>query len=357
VQFYDNRNSRAPDQLKTFSQQTTANYERNADRIRDMRFSKSNNFNVDIALKNKRENLISKASENAAKDPSQADGIEGRYGLTLSRTGGALSAFNRPGVTQGKIQRRAPPPPPPRAGGGGRILIPPYARMPVEEVDISAPMPSRPPLAWGEVHHLRTVLPIAMADQTFQRIQSLTPAEIMRLSRVDLARQSNGTMVNYAPSLNDDKIFEFTSPLQQNMDRFRFPPTQDRRYGTSFSNSDDSDSMSAEASLNNWDNLSLMQNKPNIYEDAIEEYDRTSSIPNSGAGAGAGGRSGLRAPPYDTPPRPKPQQKRNSKYDSIFPKRKASKKPLEWDTGTPERGRRQQTLDRYLTKKVRGKSS
>jgi hypothetical protein len=239
--------------------------------------------------------------------------------------------------------------------------------MPVEEEEVDIRGREIPPGRFGNpplvARNIRvpipetrlvSVLPSARyAPRNSTRIERtfdyfVNPSEIRRLTRIDLARQSNGTMVNYSPTLNDYEISASTSPLQQN----------DRRYReSSFSNSDDSDSMSAEASLNNWDNLSLMQHSSNIYEDAIEEYDRTSGIPNSGDGAGAGGRSGLRAPPNDTPPRPKPQQKRNSVNDTIFPKRKASKKPLEWDTGTPERGRRQQTLDRYLTKKVRGKSS
>jgi hypothetical protein len=231
--------------------------------------------------------------------------------------------------------------------------------MPVEEEEVDIRGREIPPGRFGNpplvARNIRvpipetrlvSVLPSARyAPRNSTRIERtfdyfVNPSEIRRLTRIDLARQSNGTMVNYSPTLNDYEISASTSPLQQN----------DRRYReSSFSNSDDSDSMSAEASLNNWDNLSLMQHSSMLVP--------VSGIPNSGAGAGAGAGAGLRAPPYDTPPRPKPQQKRNSKYDTIFPKRKASKNPLEWDTGTPERGRRQQTLDRYLTKKVRGKSS
>jgi hypothetical protein len=49
-------------------------------------------------------------------------------------------------------------------------------------------------------------------DRTFDFF--ITPAETQRLFRVDIARQSNGTMVNYAPTQNDSKVSASTSPIR-----------------------------------------------------------------------------------------------------------------------------------------------
>jgi hypothetical protein len=94
-----------PDALKQFENKANMEYAADAANIRDMRFRKSNEYNVDSALKNRREDMISQAYANADVDPDQAVGIHGRLGLTLSRTGGALSRFGVP-----KVTHRAPPP-------------------------------------------------------------------------------------------------------------------------------------------------------------------------------------------------------------------------------------------------------
>jgi hypothetical protein len=99
-----------PDALKQFENKANMEYAADAANIRDMRFRKSNEYNVDAALKNRREDMISQAYANV--DPDQAVGIHGRLGLTLSRTGGALSRFGVP-----KVTHRAPPPR--RAAGAG----------------------------------------------------------------------------------------------------------------------------------------------------------------------------------------------------------------------------------------------
>jgi hypothetical protein len=71
------------DPLKTFDV-------RNADAVRDMRFRQANEFNADMAIRNEREDMISKAFYNN-KANTDMGGLRGRLGLQLSRTGGALA--------------------------------------------------------------------------------------------------------------------------------------------------------------------------------------------------------------------------------------------------------------------------
>ena len=80
------------DPIQSFVQKSGMNYLRNAERIRDMRFARSNEFNADTAIRAEREDLISKTFyENKGK--TDLSGLRSRLGLQLSRTGGALSGM------------------------------------------------------------------------------------------------------------------------------------------------------------------------------------------------------------------------------------------------------------------------
>jgi hypothetical protein len=93
------------DALKTFANNADMAYAADAAALRDARFGNSNEYNVNMAVKNQRENMISTAADNNAKDPAQNVGVHGRLGLQLTRTGGALSRFQIPQVTRGKVNR------------------------------------------------------------------------------------------------------------------------------------------------------------------------------------------------------------------------------------------------------------
>ena len=78
------------DPIKTFVQTSGMQYLKNAERIRDMRFARSNEYNPDVAIRAEREDLLSKTFyENKAN--TDLAGLRGRLGLQLSRTGGSLS--------------------------------------------------------------------------------------------------------------------------------------------------------------------------------------------------------------------------------------------------------------------------
>ena len=94
------KGARGPDQLETFAARKGREYAANAGRIRDMRFAQSNEFNVDRALRSQREKYLSD-QVGAVSDPRMLEGLRGRTGLKLSRTGGALSVFEKPGVVKG----------------------------------------------------------------------------------------------------------------------------------------------------------------------------------------------------------------------------------------------------------------
>lgn len=92
------------DPIQSFVQKSGMNYLRNAERIRDMRFARSNEFNADTAIRAEREDLISKTFyENKGK--TDLSGLRSRLGLQLSRTGGALSGM------QNKVVGSVNPPP------------------------------------------------------------------------------------------------------------------------------------------------------------------------------------------------------------------------------------------------------
>ena len=95
------KGSRGPDQLSTFASQKGQEYVVNAARIRDMRFAQSNEFNVDRAVRSQRERDISNAMDTST-DTRQLEGLRGRTSMKLSRTGGALSRYGKPGVVKGE---------------------------------------------------------------------------------------------------------------------------------------------------------------------------------------------------------------------------------------------------------------
>merc|ERR1711966_535826 len=86
------RKAGGQDPIKSFVQKSGMNYLRNAERIRDMRFARSNEFNPDTAIRAEREDLISKAFYDN-KNNTDLSGLRSRLGLQLSRTGGALSSM------------------------------------------------------------------------------------------------------------------------------------------------------------------------------------------------------------------------------------------------------------------------
>ena len=81
---------RGVDALHTFVNNSMANYESNANRIRDARFAKSNELNRDFAIRNKREQMLSEAYM-TERDPVKLAGLHGRLRMKLSRSDGALS--------------------------------------------------------------------------------------------------------------------------------------------------------------------------------------------------------------------------------------------------------------------------
>ena len=133
------------DPIQSFVQKSGMNYLRNAERIRDMRFARSNEFNADTAIRAEREDLISKTFyENKGK--TDLSGLRSRLGLQLSRTGGALSSMQnkvvgsvnpkknkkkrkkpqpQPTPSPSSSPRGSPPPPPPSSSPGGSPQPPP----------------------------------------------------------------------------------------------------------------------------------------------------------------------------------------------------------------------------------------
>lgn len=83
------RHAAGPDPLRTYAAAATAQYRRNAPAIRDMRFRRSNEYDPDSAIRGEREDLISQTYFKNEKDVD-LEGLRGRLGLQLSRTGGAL---------------------------------------------------------------------------------------------------------------------------------------------------------------------------------------------------------------------------------------------------------------------------
>ena len=95
------KGARGPDELSTFASKKNAEYAVNAGRIRDMRFAQANEYNIDSAIRSKRDRDISNAMDTVA-DTRELKGLRGRTSMKLSRTGGALSRYGTPSVVKGE---------------------------------------------------------------------------------------------------------------------------------------------------------------------------------------------------------------------------------------------------------------
>ena len=107
------RGAMGKDPLKTFSTQSTQAYRANASRIRDMRFANSNELNADIALRSKREQMISDIYS-GKRNPELLIGVHGKLNPQYTRSGGALST-GRPKVRFEKFKSRSDSPVAPEA--------------------------------------------------------------------------------------------------------------------------------------------------------------------------------------------------------------------------------------------------
>jgi len=95
------KGARGPDQLSAFASKKNDEYWANAGRIRDMRFAQANEYNIDSAIRSKRDRDISNAMDTVS-DTRELEGLRGRTSMKLSRTGGALSRYSIPGVVKGE---------------------------------------------------------------------------------------------------------------------------------------------------------------------------------------------------------------------------------------------------------------
>lgn len=82
-----------PDPLALFTQKTNLEYRKQAENIRDMRFARSNELDIDTAVRRLREKQI---SADVYSNPATAQGIYSRKKMRLSRSGGPLAG--KPGV-------------------------------------------------------------------------------------------------------------------------------------------------------------------------------------------------------------------------------------------------------------------
>ena len=82
-----------PDPLALFTQKTNLEYRKQAENIRDMRFARSNELDIDTAVRRLREKQI---SADVYSNPATAQGIYSRKIMRLSRSGGPLAG--KPGV-------------------------------------------------------------------------------------------------------------------------------------------------------------------------------------------------------------------------------------------------------------------
>ena len=102
-------NVQSADPLQTFASDSAIRYAQRADLIRDMRFNRSNEFNADSALRNKRERMISEYIDKNRDDPDALAGVYDRFKAKYSRSDGALSnPMVPPSVSE--VSRSAPQP-------------------------------------------------------------------------------------------------------------------------------------------------------------------------------------------------------------------------------------------------------
>ena len=79
-------------ELEQFGIQATQRYMQNASRIRDSRFANSRAFDMDVAMKENRERVISDTIYNS-RDTRQLAGLHSRVRANLTRTGDSLANF------------------------------------------------------------------------------------------------------------------------------------------------------------------------------------------------------------------------------------------------------------------------
>lgn len=84
-------------ELEQYSIDATRRYMANAPRIRDSRFARSRAYDMDTAIKENREKVISDTVYNTT-DPRQLAGLHGRVQASLTRTGESLANF-KPSLT------------------------------------------------------------------------------------------------------------------------------------------------------------------------------------------------------------------------------------------------------------------
>ena len=88
-------------ELEQFGMQATQRYMQNASRIRDSRFARSRTYDMDTAIKENREKVISDTIHNST-DPRQLAGLHGRVRANLTRTGDSLASF-KPSLKTGDL--------------------------------------------------------------------------------------------------------------------------------------------------------------------------------------------------------------------------------------------------------------
>ena len=78
--------------MQQFEFDANERYRQNAGRIRDSRFANSKELNMDVAIKDRRDKMLSSTFFNS-RDPKELSGLHGRMQLKLTRTGGALADY------------------------------------------------------------------------------------------------------------------------------------------------------------------------------------------------------------------------------------------------------------------------
>ena len=85
------KGGKGPDPLVLFTKEANRNYARNADRLRDMRFARSNEFDRDGAVKARRDSKMTQMAYMNARDPRQLAGLHARVVARGTRAMGAES--------------------------------------------------------------------------------------------------------------------------------------------------------------------------------------------------------------------------------------------------------------------------
>ena len=194
------------DALKTFSQKAASEYANGgAATIRNARFGNSNEYNVNMALKNKREKIIAASADNYGKDPKQNVGIHARLGLNLTNTGGALSRYQIPGVTRGKVNRGGSQPAMQKGAAqapvaGQAMQAAPHGA-PVAAA-VAAPPAAKPAAQPLAPHGTPTSATLALYDRPPGPYSGITNVALSPAfqAMLDSGRTSTGGMEHFSPS-------------------------------------------------------------------------------------------------------------------------------------------------------------